>query len=153
MKKPKKSDSDYCNYKGFFSLVDTEYTFLWVDIGSSGHLKRGLDWHYFLLGDDAFALMSWMVKSYSRRQLTRDESIANYRIPRGSMQCGDEHVWNISEQVRGTSGHHGIKTKDCQRLFFTGVVLHNMLRTHQGRADRATTPANDVSYSKNFYLS
>ena len=29
------------------------------------------------------------------------------------------------------------------------VVLHNMLRTHQGRANRAPTPANDVAVLQN----
>ena len=73
------------------ALVDAEYRFLWVNVGGSGSssdnqifncskLKRriengtlglpppkplgpgGSDLHYFLLGDDAFALMPWLVK-------------------------------------------------------------------------------------------
>ena len=41
MKNPKKYGSEYYNYNGLFSpvlptLVDTEYRFLWVDVGSSG---------------------------------------------------------------------------------------------------------------------
>ena len=82
------------------ALVDVEYRCLWIDCGLSACcsdaqiFNRSLlrekiedgslglsasellgeersDLHYFLLGDDAFALMSWMVKPYSRRQLTR----------------------------------------------------------------------------------
>ena len=83
------------------ALVDAEYKFLWVNVGASGSSSdaqifskrkqkiengtlglpppkpmgpEGPDLHYFLLGDDDFALMSWLVKPYSRRQLTREES-------------------------------------------------------------------------------
>ena len=34
-------------------------------------------------------------------------------------------------------------------IVFTCVVLHNNLRTHQGRADRAPTPGNDVAAQLN----
>ena len=97
---------NYKGYKGYFSLVllalvDAEYKFLWVNVGSSGSssdaqifycskLKRkiengtlglqppeqlgpgGPDLHYFRLGDDAFVFMPCLVKPYSRRQLTRE---------------------------------------------------------------------------------
>ena len=91
------------------ALVDADYNLLWVNTGASGSssdaqifdhskLKRRIEnetlglpppeplgpWgpnlHYFLLGDDAFALIP---KPYSRHQLTREEKIANYRLSRG----------------------------------------------------------------------
>ena len=53
MKKPKKTGSDYYNYRGFFSivplaLVDAEYKFLWIDCGSSGSCS---DAQIFYRGD------------------------------------------------------------------------------------------------------
>ena len=94
------------------ALVDAEYKFLFVNVGASGSsfdaqifnrskLKRrienralgpspeplgsgGPDLHYFQLGGNAFALMLWLVKPYSRQQLTREERIANYRISENS---------------------------------------------------------------------
>ena len=91
LKKPKKSGSEILQLQGLLfpgqlALVNTDYRFLWVDVGSSGSssdaqiincskLKKntengtwglpaseplgegGPDLHYFLLGDNSFALM------------------------------------------------------------------------------------------------
>ena len=96
IKAPKNFGTMFYNYKGFFSivllgLVDSEYKFLWADIGSNGSssdsvifnasaLKASLetgyigfppaepvpnddrDMPYLFIGDDAFALRTWMMK-------------------------------------------------------------------------------------------
>ena len=93
------------------AVVDANYKFMYVDVGSYGadsdagifrHCglfnaleqdKAGLppreqlpdgdtDVPYFLVGDDAFALRNWMMKPYSKREMTAWERIFNYRSSR-----------------------------------------------------------------------
>ena len=177
IKKPKKSGSEYFNYKGYFSLVllalvDANYKFLWVNVGASGSssdaqifnrskLKRriengtmglpppeplgpgGPDLHYFLLGDDAFALMPWLVKPYSRRQLTREERIANYRISRGR-RVVENSFGILVNRFRVLLTTMEQRPKVVRDIVLTCVVLHNMLRSHQGAVDRPPTPDDDI---------
>ena len=42
--------------------------------------EGGLSLNYFWLGDVAFALKPWLIKSYSRRQPSKEDSIGSYRI-------------------------------------------------------------------------
>ena len=158
IKKPKKSGSEYVNYKGYFSLVllalvDADYKFLWVNAGASGSssdaqifncskLKRienrtlglpppeplghgGADLHYFLLRDDAFALMPWLVKPYSKRQLTREERIANYRISRGRRVVVNS-FGILVKRFRVLLTTMEQRPKVVRDIVLTCVVLHNM---------------------------
>ena len=92
-------------------LVDASYKFLYVDVGAYGadsdaSIFRECGLHhaleqdkarltpseplpgsdtevpYFLVGDDTFALRSWMMKPHSKREMTAAERIFNYRLSR-----------------------------------------------------------------------
>jgi len=116
IKKPRRSGSLYHNYKGFFSivllgLVNADYKFLWVHIGSSGSssdcgvfnrsslepaLREGTlglpqpqplpqddkDTPFFVVGDDAFPLRTYLIKPFPHRFLNHDERVFNYRCSR-----------------------------------------------------------------------
>ena len=85
----------------------------------------GPDLHYFLLGDNVFVLMPWLVK------LTREERIANYRISRGRRVI--ENAFEILVgRFRVLLTTMGQRPKVVRDIVLTCLVPHNMLRSHQG---------------------
>ena len=93
------------------AVVDAEYKFLYVDIGASGsgsdagvfsqtELKEALESGniglpepdnlpnddqpvpYFIVGDDAFGLQTWMMKPLPHRNMSMEDRIFNYRLSR-----------------------------------------------------------------------
>ena len=100
------------------------------------------------MGDDAFALMPWMLKPHSSRQLTAEERIANYSISR-SRKVVDNAFGILVSRFRVLLGTMKQRPWVVRDMVLTSMVLHNMLRAHQGRAWRAPTPANDVAALQN----
>ena len=93
------------------ALVDADYKFLWVDVGADGsasdaqifnhsELKEALEdasigfpvadhlpnddknTCYFFLGDDAFALKTYIIEPLNHRNMTVEEKIFNYMLCR-----------------------------------------------------------------------
>ena len=100
----------------------------------------GPNLHYFLLNNYVFALMQWMVKPYSRRQLTRKDRITNYRIFRCRRVVTNVFEILVSRfrVLLGTIKH---RLKVVRSIVFTCVVLYTRLMTQQGVADKAPTPS------------
>ena len=94
------------------ALVDGDYKFLWVNLGAVGSssdaqifkhsdlrhkiedgtigfpeseslVDDGPKVNYFILGDDAFPLMFWIMKPYSRRGMDLNQRVFNYRLSQG----------------------------------------------------------------------
>ena len=74
--------------------------------------------------------MPWLVKPYSRRELTREERIANYSISKSKRVV--ENVFGILvSKFRVLLTTMEQRPKVVKDIVLTCVVLHKMLRRHQ----------------------
>ena len=63
---------------------------------------------------------------------------------------GGKCLWSrLVSHFRVLLGTMGKRPRVVRDIVFICVVLHNMLRTHQGRTDRAPTPGSDVAAQQN----
>lgn len=151
------------------AVADSNYKFLFTDIGREGsagdtqifnhcpfkHYIEAdmLRWPgpepmtndtepmpYFLVGDDAFALKTWMMKPYSRRGLDLDERTFNYRLSRARRVV--ENAFGLLVQVwRCLLKTQEVGAGKASTITLCCCVLHNLLRDrfihlHQGIVDR-----------------
>ena len=144
------------------AVVTSDYKFMWIDVSGKGSysdaqiynrcdFKLGLERNdimgfpaptpvpgdnenmpHFLLGDDAFALRTYLMKPFGNRQMTRKQRIYNYRLSRARRVV--ENSFGILAnrfQVLLTTMLHDAPTV---RLVVTAcVILHNLMRTRYPR--------------------
>ena len=86
---------------------------------------------YFLLGDDAFALKTWLMKPYPLKGKGKTYQIAKYRISRGRRVV--ENAFGIlSQRFRVLSNTIQVHPDRVRVIVLACVVLHNMLRGERG---------------------
>ena len=178
-RRPRNSGSLYYNYKSFFSivlmgLVDSDYKFLWIDVGGCGLMSDAQLFNaselkefrednsigfpladplpnddrptpYIILGDDAFGLRTYLMKPYAQRQLTKEQRVFNYRLSRGRRIV--ENAFGILAQrwqILLTTMQHDPET--IAIIVEACVILHNLMRMRYHALQNAAMDAENTNH-------
>ena len=141
------------------ALADAKYRFLYVDVGAEGGagdagtwikstLCRGIekekvgfpttDLHlphdnqdipYHIIGDDAFALKTWLMKPYAHLSQVHHERIFNYRLSRARRVV--ENAFGVLQMRWRVFGSPiGLNPKTVRTVTLCACVMHNLLLVH-----------------------
>ena len=157
------------------ALVDATYRFLWCDIGGLGtmsdsqifnesELKQCLEddtinfpapaplphddrnLPFFLLGDDAFALRTYMMKPYSSRGLSKEQRIFNYRISRGRRVV--ENAFGIlAQRFQVLLSTMQLLPEAVQDVVEACICLHNEMRERYPALQNAALDNEDENHN------
>ncbi len=138
------------------AVVDAHYKFRSVVVGANGacsdlqvfedtpmkqKIDRGeMEWPepsafphddnplpHFFIADDAFPLQEWLMKPYSRRHLTKQEQIFNYRLSRARRVV--ENAFGILvKRFRVLLKTMEVGPKQASTITLTCCILHNVMR-------------------------
>lgn len=160
---PPNCGSEYYNYKGtnsivLMAVVDHDYCFRYVDIGSYGRNADGgvfqncslypylennllLPENGVLVGDDAFPLKPYLLKPYKHTPTIR-EKIYNYRLSR-ARRIVENGFGILASRFRVLGKPIQVKEDTAIKIVLCACTLHNWLRI---TASRTYTPPGTTDY-------
>lgn len=151
IKRPPGTCAEFYNYKGGYSiillaLVDADTKFLYIDVGTNGRandgsvlrfstLKKAIDKNslnlpsdHIIVADDAFPLAPNMMKPFSRRNLSLEERIFNYRLSRARRVV--ENAFGIlAARFRVFRQDIEVDISTVDLIVQAACSIHNWLRT------------------------
>ena len=162
---PPESGSMYFNYKGNYSIVlmavaNSNYEFIYVDIGSNGRVSDGGVWRdstlnqaiqsnritlpddaalpnstkvapFVFVADDAFPLNKFIMKPYPFRQQDNAQQIFSYRLSRARMVI-ESSFGILANKFRFLHTNIALAPNKVKKLVLASIVLHNLLRKEIG---------------------
>lgn len=137
-------------------IVNANYAFLFVDVGANGRVSDGgvfsntafykklvekglcipkpenlpstnINVPYVFVGDDAFPLMENLMKPFSKRNLTNEEIIYNYRVSR-SRRIVENAFGILASRFRILLNRINLCPEKAVTIVLTCCYLHNFLR-------------------------
>ncbi|XP_042892735.1 protein ALP1-like [Penaeus japonicus] len=146
------------------ALVDANYNFLYVDIGAKGRacdagvwdnctLRECIDRQqlqippseklpytdtkapYVIVGDDVFPFKTYLMKPYPGRNITKEQTIFNYRLSR-ARRVSENASGILASKFRVLIQPIASRPENIKDIIFATVVLHNFLRVKSGKPVR-----------------
>jgi len=136
------------------ALVDANYKFLYVDVGCYGRSADGGVFNnstlskalasnclnipapetfegvsnlpYVILADDAFVLISYIIKPYAMRGLTADQQVFNYRLSR-ARRVVENGFGILRSRFRVFEKAIPLAPQKVEKVVMTACCLHNFL--------------------------
>lgn len=150
IRNPPDAGSDYYNYKGTYSivllaLVDADYCFTYIDVGAQGRVSDGgifqestlheklensqlnMEPGMVIVADDAFPLKTYLMKPFSRRNLSLRERIFNYRLSR-ARRIVENAFGILVSKFRIFERPIALSPQKVTSVVKAATALHNWLR-------------------------
>lgn len=157
------------------ALVDADYKFTWVDVGRDGssgdaqvfnssEIKSCIEdgsigfpppaalpdddrpMPYFIAGDDAFALRTWLMKPYSKRYMTQAERIFNYRLSR-ARRIVENAFGILAHRFQCLLGTMKQTPSTVTSIVLACVCLHNLMRLRYPRVQNRDMDQEDDQHN------
>ena len=150
IRNPPHAGSDYYNYKGTYSivllaLVDANYCFTYIDVGAQGrasdggifqesalydgleHSQLNMPPEMVIVADDAFPLKPYLMKPFSKRNLSLRERIFNYRLSR-ARRIVENAFGILVSKFRIFERSIAVSPERVTSIVKATTALHNWLR-------------------------
>ena len=171
IKSPKNSGSLYYNYKNQFSivllaLVDDDYNFTYIDVGSYGSHSDGgifgksalqaaieenkldLPENSVIVGDEAFPLKEYLMKPYPRRvNQCIKEKVFNYRLCR-ARRIVENAFGILATRFRIFSRVIDLEPEKVVKIIKATCAMHNWIRKTASSNHGLTVDHEDVDNSR-----